>query len=63
MNALTETTIAMTTQRATILMDHLVALAILASLEMEPIVKVFLFGIRLFYKFFEFPFIEKFSSH
>ena len=46
-----EITIAMKTQRATILMDHLVALAILASLEMEPIVKVFLFGIRLFYKF------------
>ena len=40
MNAPTETTIAIKTQRATILMDHLVALAIPASLEMEPIVKI-----------------------
>ena len=39
MNALTETTIVIKTQRATTMMDHLVAPAILASLEMELIVK------------------------
>ena len=40
MNVWTEATIVTKTQRATTLMDHLIALAILASLEMEPIVKV-----------------------
>ena len=40
MNVLTEGTIAIKTQRATMMLDRLVALAILASLEMEPIVKV-----------------------
>ena len=58
MNALMETTIAIKIQRATILMDHLVAIAIQASLEMEPIVNVCLFDIRLFYKFSQVPLIE-----
>ena len=52
MNALTETMIAIKMRRATIQMDHLVALAILASQEMEPIVKVCLFAIRDFHEFF-----------
>ena len=42
MNVLSEITIAMETQRATTMMVHLVAHAILASQEMEPIAKVFL---------------------
>ena len=40
MNVPTEATIAIKTQRATMMLDRLVALAILASLELEPIVKV-----------------------
>ena len=40
MNVLSEITIAMETQHATTMMVHLVAHAILASLEMEPIAKV-----------------------
>ena len=40
MNVLMESTTATKTQHATIMLDHLVAPAILASLEMEPIVKV-----------------------
>ena len=40
MNVPAEATIAIKTLRATIMLDHLVALAILASLEMEPTVKV-----------------------
>ena len=40
MNVLSEITIAMETQRATTMMVHLVAHAILASQEMEPIAKV-----------------------
>ena len=49
MNVATETTIATKTQPATTLLDHLVALAILASLEMEPIVKVCLSDIKFIY--------------
>ena len=40
MNVIMEFTTAMKTQHATILLDHLLALAILASLGMEPFVKV-----------------------
>ena len=40
MNVSMETTIAIQTLDAAIIKDHLVALVILASLEMEPIVKV-----------------------
>ena len=40
MNVLWETTIAIKTLHATIVLDHLVAHAIPVSLEMEPIVKV-----------------------
>jgi len=58
MNALMETTIAIKIQRATILMDHLVAIAIQVSLEMGPIVKVCFFDIHLFYKFSQAPLIE-----
>ena len=40
MNVITEPTIAIKTLHATTLMDHLFARATLASLEMEPSVKV-----------------------
>ena len=40
MNVLTESAIAIKTLYATTLMDHLLARATLASLEMEPSVKV-----------------------
>ena len=40
MNVVTETTTAIRIQRAIILLDHLLAHVILASLEMEPFAKV-----------------------